>query len=168
MSLKEVKMKVILKTIKQYLDNNGLSYQYREERNVFYFQISTDIVDIDFFVQIQKEAECILFIATLPITIEESKADAMLKLINTINAQTTIASLYMESSKIYAQSFVLYTENSIVEDLFLRYIALTVSVLNGRVKEIFRIVFGNSNNSELTQLFLRQIKEDTDNNLIFN
>ena len=112
MSLKEVKMKVILKTIKKYLDNNGLSYQYREERNVFYFQISTDIVDIDFFVQIQKEAECILFIATLPITIEESKADAMLKLINTINAQTTIASLYMESSKIYAQSFVLYTDSA--------------------------------------------------------
>lgn len=162
-------MKTVSSTIKQCLDKNEIKCQHNEEFDAFYFNIGCESTDLDMYIQVRGE-EYISFIAGLPIAIPKESYTNICQVINEINAEAMIATLYLhkESGKLYGQSFAIAHEGEIHEEVILHNIGLTMNVLNSRVKEIFKVAFGGENDDSLTKLLLGQIKEDAQGNPIFN
>lgn len=162
-------MKTISSMIKECLDNNEIKYDYNDEFDAFFFNMSCESADLDMYIQVRDE-KYISFIAGLPIAIPKESHANICQVINDINAEAMVATLYLlkDSGKICGQSFVIVHQGEIHYEVILHHIAVTINIVDSRVKEIFRVAFGENNDAILAQLSMGQIEEDAQGNLIFN
>lgn len=101
-------MKTISSMIKECLDNNEIKYDYNDEFDAFFFNMSCESADLDMYIQVRDE-KYISFIAGLPIAIPKESHANICQVINDINAEAMVATLYLlkDSGKICGQSFVI-------------------------------------------------------------
>ena len=162
-------MNTIATIIQQCLEKAEIKYQYNEETEVFYFSMSGDSSDLDFFIQV-RENEYVSFIASLPTAIPKESYSKVCLAINDINAEAMIASLYLnkDTGKLHSQSFAIAPEGTVHEDVIMHNIGVTMCILDSKVKQIFHIAFSESDDDRLAQLLLNSIKEGANGEPICN
>lgn len=135
-------MKTLVSTIKESLDGVSIDYRYDENNRFFIFSLSCESTDVTFIIQIHGDVY-VSFMAMLPIIVpEESYADICL-LINRINADANISTLFLDPDayKIYGQSFAVSHNGEIEEDVISLHIGATANAVDSHVKEIFSVLY---------------------------
>ncbi len=161
-------MKPILKNLSSYLDKMELSHDVREDSDAIIFSMGGSVADLNLLLRLQNDA-ILTITAVLPVNIPERVQPQILELINRVNVDALVSTMYLETEHktVGCQGFLFVKNETIDEDMFTQCFYYTASRMNHYAEEILSIAYGNSTES-LSELIIRKQIEESQREGVMN
>ncbi len=156
-------MKPILECMSTLLEKQELNFEIKEEDDVIMLSIAGKVANINILIGVQND-RIITITAFLPVNIPDKSHCHVLELINKINTEALVSTMYLDMSRktVNCQSFLHVENDAVGEAAFNHSFYSTVCRIDERSEEILSVAYGMSTES-LSELIMRKQIEESQN-----